>query len=86
MLAVKVAVTSGPARRFVVGDPEIQLVDVLAGETLARVADAEHLAGRGDVVVDSQTVAELGQRAQIGVSQRLAGQRVALGRRTPDLV
>ena len=33
-LAVKVAVTSGPARRFVVGDPDIQLVDVLAGETL----------------------------------------------------
>ena len=30
-LALKVAVAVGPARRFVVGDPEIQLIDVLAG-------------------------------------------------------
>ena len=31
-LGLKVAVAVGPARRFVVGDPEIQLIDVLAGE------------------------------------------------------
>jgi tetratricopeptide (TPR) repeat protein/class 3 adenylate cyclase len=64
-LAVKVAVASGPARRFVVGDPVIQLMATLAGETLVRVAAAEHLANRGDVVVDAQTVAQLGQKVQI---------------------
>jgi len=30
-LGLKVAVASGPARRFVVGDPALQLLDVLAG-------------------------------------------------------
>ncbi|HET9457163.1 MAG TPA: hypothetical protein VFO78_07465, partial [Candidatus Limnocylindrales bacterium] len=30
-LALKVAVAAGAARRFVVGDPELQLIDVLAG-------------------------------------------------------
>jgi adenylate cyclase len=37
-LAVKTAVASGPARRFLVGDPAVQLVDALAGETVARMA------------------------------------------------
>ena len=90
MLAVKVAVTSGPARRFVVGDPDIQLVDVLAGETLARVSDAEHMADRGDVVIDSQTVAELGERAQIlewrvdeNTGERFAVLEGLLGQVTP---
>ena len=32
-LAIKVVVTVGPARRFLIGDPTIQLVDALAGET-----------------------------------------------------
>ena len=52
-LAVKVAVASGPARRFVVGDPAIQIKPVLAGATLTRVAIAEHLANKGDIVVDA---------------------------------
>jgi len=33
-LAVKVAVAAGPVRRFLVGDPQIQLIDTMAGETL----------------------------------------------------
>jgi len=55
-LAMKVAVASGPARRFIVGDPAIQLIDALAGETVARMAAAEHLANRGEIVVDAQTI------------------------------
>src|SRR5262245_19469595 len=49
-LALKVAVASGPARRFVVGDPGIQLIDVLSGATIARMAAAEHLADKGEVL------------------------------------
>src|SRR4051794_3741110 len=41
-LAVKVAVAVGDARRFVVGDPTIQLIDVLAGRLVDDLADAEH--------------------------------------------
>src|SRR5436190_1102489 len=51
-LAIKVAVAAGPVRRFLVGDPSIQIIDVLAGETLQRLAAAEHQAEKGDVVLD----------------------------------
>lgn len=50
-LAIKVAVSAGAARRFIVGDATIMRIDTLAGDTLARLAAAEHLAERGDVVV-----------------------------------
>ncbi|MDO8674207.1 MAG: hypothetical protein Q7O66_22585 [Dehalococcoidia bacterium] len=46
-LAVKVSVASGPARRFLVGDPAVQLIPVLAGDTLSRMAAGEHHANRG---------------------------------------
>ena len=55
-LAVKVAVAAGPVVRFLVGEPSIQIIDVMAGETLQRLARAEHLAERGDVVIDEATV------------------------------
>jgi adenylate cyclase len=64
-LAMKAAVASGPVRRFLVGDPAIQCIDALAGETLVRMAAAEHLAERGDVVVDAQTVECLGEQIEI---------------------
>ena len=41
-LAMKAAVASGPVRRFLVGDPGIQTMDVLAGATLDRMAAGEH--------------------------------------------
>ena len=44
---MKVAVAVGPARRFVVGDPEIQLIDVLAGRLIDQLAEAEHHAEQG---------------------------------------
>jgi class 3 adenylate cyclase/tetratricopeptide (TPR) repeat protein len=58
-LGLKVAVASGPAGRFVVGDPAIQLVDVLAGVLLDRLALAEQHAGTGEVVLDEETAAGL---------------------------
>lgn len=53
-LDIKVAVAAGPARRFRVGDPQIQYWDVLAGATLDRLAAAEHEAERGEVVVSAE--------------------------------
>ena len=49
-LAIKVAVAAGPVRRFLVGDPQMQRIDVLAGATLFRMAAAEHQAEKGEVV------------------------------------
>jgi len=59
-LALKVAIASGPARRLVVGDPTWQVFDVLAGATLMRMADGEHVAQQGEVLVDESTAKALG--------------------------
>ncbi|HMA37868.1 MAG TPA: tetratricopeptide repeat protein [Chloroflexia bacterium] len=65
-LAMKAAVATGPVRRFVVGDPAVQLLDVLAGATLEALAAAEHLAGPGEVVLTPQAAATLAGLAQVG--------------------
>ncbi|MBA3418517.1 MAG: tetratricopeptide repeat protein [Geodermatophilaceae bacterium] len=59
-LAMKVAVAVGSARRFVVGDPSIQLIDVLAGALMDDLAAAEHAAAKGEVVVDESVIRSLG--------------------------
>lgn len=64
-LAMKVAVASGEARRLVVGDPAIQLIDVLAGRTIERLAASEQQARSGEVVLDEETVAALGSCVRI---------------------
>jgi len=64
-LGLKVAVTSGPARRFLVGDPAIQWIDVLAGATVVRLAAAEHLAITGEVLADAPTATLLADRLQV---------------------
>jgi class 3 adenylate cyclase/tetratricopeptide (TPR) repeat protein len=64
-LALKVAVAAGPARRFVVGDPDVRRFDVLAGAPLTQVASGEHLARRGEVLLDEATATALGQAIQI---------------------
>ncbi len=64
-LAMKAAVATGPVRRFLVGDPQIQYIDVLAGATLDRMAAAEHHAIKGEVVVAPEVLAQLGQTLQV---------------------
>jgi len=78
-LTLKVAVASGNARRFVVGDPNIHYMDALAGATVARTSTAEHLATKGDVLVDEATVNVLGEaltiqewRTDNGTNERFA--------------
>jgi class 3 adenylate cyclase/tetratricopeptide (TPR) repeat protein len=63
VLAIKVAVAVGNARRFVVGDPAIQLMDVLAGRLIDELADAEHLAEKGDVVLARSALDSIGDHA-----------------------
>jgi adenylate cyclase len=65
-LALKVAVAYGPARRMVAGDPAIQMLDLLAGATVARVATAEHHTVAGEIVLDAACVVELGAAVSIG--------------------
>ncbi|MGH2522430.1 MAG: response regulator [Anaerolineales bacterium] len=77
-LAIKVAVAAGPVRRFLVGDPRLLQVDVLAGHTLDELAAAEHQAQRGEVVVSAVIAAGLGDR--LAVSEWRNGERFAVVR------
>lgn len=56
-LGLKVAVAAGPARRFLVGDPGEQHLEVMAGELFDALSAAEHQAGRGEVVLTAAAVA-----------------------------
>ncbi len=64
-LGMKVAVAAGPVRRFVVGDPAYQRIDTMAGETLEKLAAAEHLIGRGEIALDETAVANLNESLSI---------------------
>jgi DNA-binding response OmpR family regulator/predicted metal-dependent HD superfamily phosphohydrolase len=64
-LAIKVAVAAGPVRRFLVGDPDIQNVEVIAGRTLDHLADAEHQANRGEVVVTAEILEQAGNQLMV---------------------
>jgi adenylate cyclase len=92
VLRIKIAIATGSARRFVVGDPTYHYLDTLGGATVSRMATAEHLANKGEVVVDEATTAALGSALTLsewrtdpdtgerfGVVQQLTGQ-VALPR------
>nr|MDQ2999509.1 hypothetical protein [Chloroflexota bacterium] len=79
-LAIKVAVAAGPARRFLVGDPAIQNIEVLTGQTLDDLAVGEHLAGRGEVLVQAAMVEDLSARITIADwrADPAAGKRFAV--------
>lgn len=68
-LSMKAAVATWPARRFLVGDRAVRVLDALAGETLVRLAAAEHQANKGEVIVDLPTLAAL-DHAQFGDRRR----------------
>ena len=62
-LSLKVVITTGPARRLIVGDPDIQLMDTLAGRTIGRLATAERLARKGEILLDEATLEAIGENA-----------------------
>jgi len=64
-LGMKAAVAIGATRRFLVGDPDIQLIDVLAGSLMDELAAAEGLAQQGQVLLTPATLAALGDRVQL---------------------
>jgi len=77
-LTLKVAIATGPARRFVVGDPEIMKLDVLVGDTVTRTATAEHLAQKGEVLLDETTVNSLGEALKVKEGRDEGNERFAV--------
>ena len=63
--AVKVSLAGGAVRRFLVGQPEHQVLEVLAGATLDRMAAAEHLAQKGEIMAAPEIAAALGELATV---------------------
>jgi class 3 adenylate cyclase/tetratricopeptide (TPR) repeat protein len=66
-MAVKIAVVAGSARRFAVGNPRIQVLDVLAGSLLDRMSGVEALLERGEVGIAAEVLAWLGPEAEIAL-------------------
>ncbi len=64
-LSIKVAVVAGSARRFLVGLPRIQAVEVLAGGLLDRSAAAEQVLQPGQVVVGAEVLGRFGRQLQV---------------------
>lgn len=58
-LTIKIAISTGVAKRFVVGDPDILIIDVLTGAVLDKLAEAEHIAEKGEVILDPATTNRL---------------------------
>jgi class 3 adenylate cyclase/tetratricopeptide (TPR) repeat protein len=65
-LAVKVAMVAGTARRFLVGDPSIQVLDVLGGAIAERLAAAAQLVCSGEVLADAEIVRRLAGLLLVG--------------------
>lgn len=57
VLKMKIGLAYGPVKRFNLGLPEYGYEDVLVGETLDRMSEAEHHADPGDIVADATTLA-----------------------------
>ncbi len=80
-LGIKTTVAGGPARRFVVGDPAIQRIDVLVGKVVDRTSTAEQLANQGETLVDEETLLAVRQAVEIdGWRLNKDGQRFAVVR------
>jgi class 3 adenylate cyclase len=80
-LSLKVCVATGDARRFVVGDPAINYIDALAGATVTRTSIGEHLASKGEILVDEATEIALGESLSIQEWRTAeSGERFAVAR------
>jgi len=64
-ISIKVAVTSGAARRFIAGQPRVQTIDVLAGAIMDRLAAVEHQAQPGEVVVSAEALEPIADRVAV---------------------
>ena len=69
-LAIKAAASRGTVRRILAGDPDIQVLDVLAGSTLDRMAVAEGMAKLGEVVVGPELLASFGAALRLEAERR----------------
>ncbi len=78
LFGLKVVISSGTTKRFVVGDPGIQLLDALAGAVVARMASGEQLAERGELLADTPTVEQLKEYVKVKEWRGIENERFAV--------
>lgn len=66
---LKIAVASGSVHRLTVGDPDLQLVDVLWGAPVVEACVVERDAGPGELLAGPSTGAELASRVDVRFEQ-----------------
>ncbi len=72
-VAVKVAVVVGEGQRMLVGDPNIQLIDLLGFPVVEHLAVAAQVAYSGEIVVDEQTATNLKDELAVGERREATG-------------
>ncbi|MFN8412963.1 MAG: adenylate/guanylate cyclase domain-containing protein [Anaerolineales bacterium] len=63
-LGIRISVCVGSVLRFLVGNPEIQLLETLAGQELTRVVLAQDLINRGEIVIGTEVYEKIADRIQ----------------------
>ena len=58
-LGIRITLSVGPVRRFLVGDPDIQLIETLAGRELDEVVSAQALLQQGEVAISGRLLPQL---------------------------
>ena len=58
-LGIKIALSVGPVQRFLVGDPDIQLLEALAGHELDQVGSAQQLLEKGEIAVSAKLLKKI---------------------------
>ncbi len=64
-LGVRISVSAGSVRRMLVGEPAVQMMEVLAGRTVDELALADHRANRGEVVATRATLLAMGDKVAV---------------------
>ncbi|HEY4688241.1 MAG TPA: adenylate/guanylate cyclase domain-containing protein, partial [Anaerolineae bacterium] len=64
-LAIKVSAVAGTVRRFLVGDPNIHQMEVLAGRVLDKLGVVDYLVRKGEVLVAADVASHLAARLTV---------------------
>jgi len=83
-LRLKIALSIGAARRFIVGDPETELFDVLTGQVADRAGAGEKVCEPGAIMIDAASAEALGDAIVTAGGAGGFVQLVALRAPVPD--
>ena len=72
-LYIKVVVVSGEIWRFLIGDPDHQQIETMAGATLDRIAEAESFTTSGAVIIDAALAERYPDLFRVSVWHQKAG-------------